>query len=270
MFSLGFSPCPNDTFIFHALVHGLVGDRCRLFREPVLADVETLNEWALEGRLEVSKMSFAAYFHVRENYVLLNSGAALGRGCGPLLIAGREWPLEEIRSKKIAIPGRYTTAATLLKLFAPECGGLVPMRFDRIMEAVTQGEVDGGVIIHESRFIYPEFNLVCLRDLGAWWEEETGCPIPLGGIAARRELGEEMIHRIDSCIRASISYGYEHPGAGRDYIKRHADELEDRVIDSHIDLYVNEFSRDLGREGRQAVDEFLRKMKEGRLGGKIQ
>lgn len=260
MLSLGFSPCPNDTFIFHALVHHLLGEDCRLFQEPVLADVETLNEWAREERLDVSKMSFGAYVHVRDRYALLNSGAALGRGCGPLLVARSEWPVSEIPDKKIAIPGKYTTAAALLKLFAPDCGKLETMRFDRIMEAIVSGEVDGGVIIHESRFIYPEFDLVCLKDLGAWWEEETGFPIPLGGIAARRELGGELIEGIDKCIHRSILYGYDHPGEGRDYIRRHAAELNDRVIDSHIELYVNEFSRDLGEEGRQAVEYFLRRM----------
>ncbi|MFO7760375.1 MAG: 1,4-dihydroxy-6-naphthoate synthase [Desulfobia sp.] len=260
MFSLGFSPCPNDTFIFHALVHDLLGEDCRLFREPILADVETLNEWALQGRLEVSKMSFAAYGHVRDTYTLLNSGAALGRGCGPLLVAGNNWPLSEIENKKIAIPGRYTTAATLLKLFAPGCTRLVVRRFDKIMESVAKGEVDGGVIIHESRFIYPDYNLVCLQDLGAWWEGETGCPIPLGGIAAKSELGSEVIEKIDNCIRASILYGYEHPGAGRDYVKHYAAELDDSVIDSHISLYVNKFSKDLGREGLEAVEEFLERM----------
>ncbi len=261
MFSLGFSPCPNDTFIFHALVHGLIGEGCNSFDEPIVADVETLNEWAIEGRLDASKMSLAAYAYVQDKYALLNSGAALGRGCGPLLVAGSEWPLEEIDSKRIAIPGRYTTAATLLKLFAPGCGRLVPMRFDSIMGAVATGEIDGGVIIHESRFIYHEYNLVCLQDLGVWWEKETGCPIPLGGIAVRRAIGEESIKGIDNCIRASILYGYGHPGVSRGYIKRHAAELDDRVIDSHIDLYVNEFSKDLGQEGLQAVNEFIDRMR---------
>lgn len=261
MLRIGFSPCPNDTFIFHGLVHGLTGAACPSFAEPLLADVETLNRRAMDRagfeRLDVSKISFHALGHVLDDYVLLRSGAALGRGCGPLLVARQPLNGRDLSGKKIAIPGRYTTAAMLLRLFNRSDYETVPMSFETIMPGVASGRVDCGVIIHESRFTYQQQGLVCLQDLGAWWEEETGRPIPLGGIVARRSLGRELILQIEDCIRASVRLAFADARLSRLYIKRHAQELDDRVIAGHIGLYVNDFSIDLGVEGIAAVNEFL-------------
>ena len=255
--SLGFSPCPNDTFIFHALVHGQACGDSLDFGEATLADVETLNEWALAGRLDVTKLSFHALGHVLDQYVLLMSGSALGRGCGPLLVARKKFSPGELPRLTIAIPGRYTTAALLLRMYSPFPLTTRVMRFDQIMPAIVAGEVDVGVIIHESRFTFQEHGLRLLQDLGVWWEQETGFPIPLGGIAAKRSLGKEKIQAIDRCIRASVSSAFASPEAGMVYIRQHAQEFDDRVIRDHIGLYVNPFSLDLGAEGVGAVREFL-------------
>jgi len=263
--TIGYSPCPNDTFIFHALLHGVVGRESGLrFAPEVLADVETLNEWAMAGRLDVTKLSFHALGHVLDEYVLLDAGSALGRGCGPLLVARQPLARAALHEKKIAIPGRYTTAAMLLRLFAPQCDNLVVMRFDRIMPAVAAGEVDAGVIIHESRFTYPQHGLALIQDLGQWWEGETGLPIPLGGIVARRSLGDEVIAAVARLVAASVRRAFAHPDESRAYIRQHAQELDDRVTRDHISLYVNDFSRRLGEEGRAAVAEFFRR---GRAAG---
>lgn len=255
--SLGYSPCPNDTFIFHALVHGLAAELGLQLAEPLLADVESLNRWALEGKLDVSKISCHALGHVQEEYQLLAAGAALGRGCGPLLVSRAPVPLAELARRPIAIPGRLTTAALLLRLFAPDCRELVPMRFDLIMPAVASGQVAAGVIIHESRFTYREHGLVCLGDLGSWWEESSGCPIPLGCIVARRTLGEERLALLERGLRTSVRMGFAAPDRSRPYVREHARELDDRVIAEHIALYVNDFSIDLGLEGRRAIDLLL-------------
>jgi 1,4-dihydroxy-6-naphthoate synthase len=255
--SLGFSPCPNDTFIFHALVHGQACGSSPAFGDAALADVETLNEWALAGRLDVTKLSFHALGHVLDQYVLLMAGSALGRGCGPLLVARENFSVAALPGLTIAIPGKYTTAALLLRMYSPVPLTIRVMRFDRIMPAIVAGEVDAGVIIHESRFTFQAHGLLLLQDLGVWWEQETGFPIPLGGIAAKRSLGKEKIQAIDRCIRASVSSAFAGPEAGMDYIRQHAQELDDKVIRDHIGLYVNQFSLDLGAEGVGAVREFL-------------
>jgi 1,4-dihydroxy-6-naphthoate synthase len=258
MLSIGFSPCPNDTFIFHGLVHGLTGPVCPSFAEPLLADVETLNVWAMEqARLDVTKISFHALGHVLDDYVLLRAGGALGRGCGPLLVAREPMAVRDLAGKRIAIPGRYTTAAMLLRLFSPAAYEPVPMSFETIMPCVARGEVDCGVIIHESRFTYQQHGLVCLQDLGAWWEDETGHPIPLGGIVARRSLGRDLNLQIESCIRESVRLAFADAGKSRSYIKKYAQELDDQVIAGHIGLYVNNFSEDLGTQGMAAINEFL-------------
>jgi 1,4-dihydroxy-6-naphthoate synthase len=255
--SLGFSPCPNDTFIFHALMHGQACGSSPAFGDAALADVETLNEWALAGRLDVTKLSFHALGHVLDQYVLLMAGSALGRGCGPLLVARENFSVAALPGLTIAIPGKYTTAALLLRMYSPVPLTIRVMRFDRIMPAIVAGEVDAGVIIHESRFTFQAHGLLLLQDLGVWWEQETGFPIPLGGIAAKRSLGKEKIQAIDRCIRASVSSAFAGPEAGMDYIRQHAQELDDKVIRDHIGLYVNQFSLDLGEEGVGAVREFL-------------
>jgi len=259
MLTIGFSPCPNDTFIFHGLVHGLTGPACPSFAAPLLADVETLNVWAMEqARLDVTKLSFHALGHVLDDYVLLRSGGALGRGCGPLLVARQPMADDrDLAGKRIAIPGRYTTAAMLLRLFSRADYEMVPMSFETIMPCVVRGEVDCGVIIHESRFTYRQHGLVCLQDLGAWWEDETGHPIPLGGIVARRSLGRDLLLQIESCIRESVRLAFADAGKSRSYIKKYAQELDDQVIASHIGLYVNNFSEDLGTQGMAAINEFL-------------
>ncbi len=264
--SLGFSPCPNDTFIFYALVHGKIDTEGVVFESPVLEDVETLNSWALDNKLDITKLSFHALGHALDDYILLHAGSALGRGCGPLLVAQSPFSLAELADKKIAIPGRFTTAALLLQMFEAGCRQLVIMRFDEIMPALAEGRVDAGVIIHESRFTYHQFGLVQLLDLGKWWEETTGCPIPLGGIAAKRTLPPETIRRVDRCLAASVRWAFQHPEQCMPYIRQHAQELDDNVIQEHIALYVNTFSEDLGREGLHAVEEFFRR---GRLAGRL-
>jgi 1,4-dihydroxy-6-naphthoate synthase len=251
--SLGYSPCPNDTFIFYALIHGRIAAEGLSFRER-LEDVETLNALARQGALDLTKVSYHALGHLRRDYALLRSGGALGRGCGPLVVARSMAAMDDLRSRRIAIPGLLTTANLLLQLHGSGFDNLVVLPFHRIMEAVVDGEVEAGVIIHESRFTYRDKGLVEILDLGAWWEEETGAPIPLGGILARRSLGAEVISRADRALRRSVEYALAHPGEARAYIKAHAQELSDTVIDSHIALYVNNFSVDLGDEGIRAVE----------------
>ncbi|MFK5925872.1 MAG: 1,4-dihydroxy-6-naphthoate synthase [Desulfuromusa sp.] len=259
--SLGYSPCPNDTFIFYGLIHGKVTCPGVNFTAQ-LEDVETLNQLALKGQLDLTKISYHALGYLRENYVLLHSGGALGRGCGPLVIAKQKTSMATLRGKKIAIPGQLTTANLLLQLHSEGYEDVLILPFDQIMAAVEQGKADAGVIIHESRFTYQQHGLEQILDLGQWWEEESGYPIPLGGILARRTLGGTLIKNIDSALRQSIEYAYAHPQEPQNYIKQHAQELDDNVIRNHIDLYVNEFSLDLGNEGVQAVNSLLRRAEE--------
>ncbi len=250
--SLGFSPCPNDTFIFNALVHGLVGCDGYRFQER-LEDVETLNRLVLAGALDVSKISYHLLGFVRDDYVLLRSGGALGRGCGPLLVARQPVPLESLRGAPIAVPGQYTTACLLLRLFDPALDNLVFMPFHEIMGAVARGEVAAGVIIHESRFTFASYGLTRLLDLGAWWERDSGCPIPLGGIVVRRELGNDVAAIVERALRASVEYAFAHPDSASGYVHAHSQELSDEVCAAHINLYVNPFSLALGLEGESAV-----------------
>ncbi|MEW6219513.1 MAG: 1,4-dihydroxy-6-naphthoate synthase [Thermodesulfobacteriota bacterium] len=255
--SLAFSPCPNDTFIFHGLAHGLLPPGSPAFTPPVLADVETLNTWALAGRFDVTKLSCHALGLVLDQYVLLEAGAALGRGCGPLVVARERLERAGLARLTVAIPGRLTTAALLFGLWAPEAKRLVAMPFSEIMPAVAAGRVDAGVIIHEGRFTFPDYGLQAVADLGAWWEEESGQPIPLGGIAARRSLGAPLIAAIDAAVRASVRLAQDTPGATSAYVRAHAQELAAPVIAQHIALYVNDFSLNLGATGRAAVRHFL-------------
>lgn len=269
---VGLSTCPNDTFIFHALLEGIVAvEGLRLV--PVFEDVEKLNRLASERRLEVTKISFHAYAHLRDTYRLLRSGAALGRGCGPLIVCRPEMADGDLRRARIAIPGRWTSATLLLLLHEPAIAQeqLVEMTFDRILEATASGEVDAGLIIHESRFTYAEHGLVERQDLGRWWEETQGHPIPLGGIIADRRLGEERIGRFDAALRASVLHAREHPEDSREFVRAHAQELSDDVTRAHIDLYVNDFTVDLGEEGLGAVDHLFRRAEEsGVIPGKGQ
>lgn len=256
--SLGFSPCPNDTFVFHALVEGLVPAGGETFSTR-LEDVETLNRLAMEEAVDVCKVSYGALPRLLDRYTLLRSGGALGRGCGPLLVARRPLSRAELAQATIAIPGVLTTANLLLRLFGPEFPAGREMVYSEIMPAVERGEIDAGLIIHESRFTYPEHGLVKVVDLGEWWERETGAPIPLGGIVARTALGEDRIAAIESAIRASVEYAFANPDASADYVRRHAQEMDPAVMRQHIDLYVNDFTVDLGAEGERAIEEVLRR-----------
>ena len=261
--TLGFSPCPNDTYIFNALVHNLIPLEQVSFASPHLEDVETLNNWSLAAKLDVTKLSFHALGHVLDDYVMLSSGAALGRGCGPLLVTRPDLSLD-LERVTIGIPGVYTTAAMLLRLYAPKALNLKIMRFEEIMPALIEGKVDAGVIIHESRFTYQDLGLILVKDLGQWWEELTGLLIPLGCIAAKRSLSEEIIREIDQAIHASIRWARNNPGQCMNYIKIHAQEMQDSVLQNHISLYVNEFSLQIGDEGKAAVSELFRR---GRAAG---
>lgn len=265
--TLGFSPCPNDTFIFYGLVHDKIGGFAE-FSPPLLEDVETLNLWAMAKRLDITKLSYHALGHVLDEYCVLSTGSALGRGCGPLLVANKQVDPESLVGATVAIPGEYTTAAMLFRMFLPGDVTLKVMRFDTIMEAIQSGEVDGGVIIHESRFTYQKLGLCCLADLGQWWEDTSGQAIPLGCIAARRSLGAEIIAEVDRMIGSSIDYARINPENCLPYIRKHSQELEKEVVNSHIGLYVNDFSRDIGEQGKEAVRVFLEKGREaGIIGG---
>jgi len=251
--TLGFSPCPNDTFMFYPLIHGLIETGGLIFSER-LKDVETLNQLALQNALNISKVSYHAFGHIRNKYALLHSGSALGRGCGPLLIARDECDPAELRDKIIAVPGRYTTAKLLLQLFDPQLINFLVMPFNEIMDAVLSGNADAGVIIHESRFTYQGFGLKKLVDLGEWWEKETDLPIPLGGIVAQRSLGVETITRIDQALRDGVTYSLANPQAATHYIREHSQEMSEAVCAEHIKLYVNDFSAELGEEGEKAIN----------------
>jgi 1,4-dihydroxy-6-naphthoate synthase len=251
--SLGYSFCPNDTFIFYALTHDRVPSGFKV--SEVLEDVETLNQWAVQARLEMTKISYHAYAHVRDRYVALRSGGALGRGVGPLIVT--KTPLESLEGKLVAIPGQLTTANLLLKLSQPESVKTIIMRYDEIMPAVERGDVDAGLIIHESRFTYAQHGLLKFIDLGEWWESVTGLPIPLGAILARRDLGPERLRALNSAVRSSLEYAYAHPSEPKAYIRQHALEMQDTVMQAHIDLYVNEYSLDVGDQGERAVHELF-------------
>jgi 1,4-dihydroxy-6-naphthoate synthase len=250
--TIGYSPCPNDTFIFYALVHGNVHVPGLEFREK-LADVETLNQMALESGLDITKISYHALGHLREQYALLRSGSALGRGCGPLIVAKPGTRLEDIKQGTIAIPGKLTTASLLLRLYDPSITNIVVMTFDRIMNAVSTGEVTAGLIIHESRFTYPLYKLEKLLDLGEWWEKHSGLPVPLGGILGKRSLGRDVLLQVEDGIRESLHYAEAHADEVLTYCRQHSQEMDETVMKSHIDLYVNDFSLDLGEEGLAAV-----------------
>ncbi|WP_456433002.1 1,4-dihydroxy-6-naphthoate synthase [Thermosulfuriphilus sp.] len=246
---LGFSPCPNDTFLLAPLMMGRLKTGFPLI--PVIEDVEALNLRAFQGELAVSKLSFHAFCHLLGRYFLLPVGAALGRGVGPLWVALPGTSLDEARSQEVAVPGLYTTATLLLKLYLPRVR-VRPMRFDQIIPAILKGGISSGVIIHEGRFVYPRYGLRLLKDLGQWWEEETGLLLPLGGFFVRAKERSQA-GRIADLLRQSLLYAWEHPAEVWDYVKDYAQEMDDEVIREHIRTYVNDFTLDLGEEGRQAV-----------------
>jgi 1,4-dihydroxy-6-naphthoate synthase len=259
--TVAFSPCPNDTFAFHALVHGLVDAPFAV--EPVLLDIEELNRRGRTGAYDVSKLSFGVLPAIGGSYRMLRSGAALGRGVGPLVVAREPRTLADAAAGTIAIPGRDTTAFLLLQLAAPGLGDVRELRYDRILAAVADGSVDAGLIIHESRFTYADHGLVQVADLGSWWEGETGLPIPLAAICVRDDVDERLGAEVERAIRASVEYAFAHPEASRAWVREHAQELSDDVCDQHIALYVNDFSIDLGDEGLAAIDRLLQRAPAG-------
>lgn len=258
---IGYSPCPNDTFIFAHLAKVSTGIRF----EPVLADVETLNEWAMEARLEVTKLSFSAFGVVRSSYALLHSGSALGRGCGPIVVSRPGRDPSDLKAALVASPGRWTTAALLLGLYLGGPPRFLHMEFSRVMECVARGEADFGLVIHEGRFTFQEKGLEMVVDLGEWWEEKTGRPIPLGGIAVRRDLGEEAAMEVDRAIKASLAMSRRAEPGTMEYVLAHAQEMAPEVVEKHIGLYVNEFTWELGPEGLEAVEELLSMAEEAGL-----
>lgn len=251
--TLGFSPCPNDTFIFDALVNGKI-DTEGLEFEPVLEDVETLNNWALEGKLDVTKLSFPALFKSAESYAILSAGSALGNGVGPLLISKTPVGKEAVGGKTIAIPGWNTTANFLLSFAFPDAQNRQPVLFSKIENSVLSGESDLGLIIHENRFTYAQRGLHKVLDLGEYWETQTGLPIPLGCISVKRSLPAELQQRIDRLIRQSLEYAFANYPTLPPYVEAHAQEMDKTVMRQHIDLYVNKFSLDLGQAGRDAIE----------------
>jgi 1,4-dihydroxy-6-naphthoate synthase len=255
--TIGYSPCPNDTFIFYALIHGKVHIPGITFQER-LEDVETLNRLALDGTFDFTKISYHALGHLRDRYALLRSGGALGRGCGPLIVAKPGTGLTDLKQGVVAIPGKLTTAYLLLRLFDPEIENILVMPFDQIMEAISQGKAIAGLIIHESRFTYPLYKLEKILDLGEWWESFSGLPVPLGAILGKRSLGQDKLLRVESGIRESLSYAQSHQQEVMQYCREHSQELDENVLRSHIELYVNDFSLDLGCEGLAAVQRLLK------------
>lgn len=251
-FTLAFSPCPNDTFIFDALVNHLIDTKGLEF-EVFLEDVQTLNEWAIAGKMDFSKISYGVWNKVRYQYQLLNSGGALGKGVGPLLIT-QPGKNKEVNEMTIAIPGENTTAHLLFSLAYPQAKKKVFKIFHEIENAVLNGEVDAGVIIHENRFTYQAKGLEKIIDLGAYWEETQQLPIPLGGIIAKKSIDPIIIQEVDSLIKQSIEYAFAQYPTIAPYVSEHAQEMSEEVMRQHINLYVNNFSLDLGIEGQTAVE----------------
>jgi len=257
--SIGFSPCPNDTFIFDALIHNKI-DTEGLDFEVFFDDVETLNQKALRGELDITKLSFHAFAHVASKYALLDAGSALGFGVGPLLICNNKELLEseelnaENSSLTVGIPGELTTANFLLGIAFPNLRNKEVMVFSEIEDALLNNRIDLGLIIHENRFTYADKGLHKIVDLGSYWEKLTGCAIPLGGIVINRNIDQEIQLKVNRLIRKSVEYAFENPKSGIDFISSHAQEMDEAVMYKHIELYVNKYSINLGEEGRKAID----------------
>lgn len=255
--TIGYSPCPNDTFIFDALVNKKI-DTGDIEVEVLLEDVQTLNEWALQGKLDATKISYGVLPLVLENYIVLPAGGALGKGVGPLLITRQNGiDTDAVHESSIAIPGENTTAHMLFSLAFPDAAKKQFTLFSKIEESVINAEVAAGVIIHENRFTYQDKGLVKLMDLGEYWETQTNSPIPLGGIVMKRSLGTDLQQRFNSLVRQSVEYAFAHYPAVTDYVKQYAQEMSEQVMRQHIDLYVNNYSIDLGEEGKAAVEVLL-------------
>jgi len=250
--TLGFSPCPNDTFIFDALVNQKI-DTEGLEFDPVLEDVETLNQWAMQGKLDITKLSFPAYFKSLNKYILLHSGSALGKGVGPLLISNKKQDTKNVEGNSIAIPGLNTTANMLLSFAFPKAKNKIPVLFSEIEDTVISGKTELGVIIHENRFTYQQKGLHKVVDLGEYWEEKMKAPIPLGGIAVRRKMNIEIQRRVDKLIRKSLEQAFANYPVITDYVKQHSQTMSEDVMRQHIELYVNNYSLDLGNDGKKAI-----------------
>jgi len=259
--SLGFSSCPNDTFIFDAMIHGKV-DTEGLEFDLFIGDVEELNRKAFSNELAITKISYNAYTRLTDNYILLDSGSALGENCGPLIIANKEFSIDDLQSKKIAIPGVNTTANLLLSVAFPEVKNKVEMIFSDVEKSVIDGSVDAGLIIHESRFTYEEKGLKKIIDLGEYWEELTNTPTPLGGIIAQRSLGNEMLQKINRVLKRSVQFAFDNPKSGFDFIRQHSQEMSEEVMYKHIGLYVNNYTLDLGEAGKKSVETLFNKAKQ--------
>jgi 1,4-dihydroxy-6-naphthoate synthase len=253
---IGLSPCPNDTFLFHALLHGGVPTRGVTW-VPVIEDVESLNERMLRGELEVTKASFAAFAHARERYAAIRTGGALGRGTGPLVVSKRKLNAYELGTARTLLPGRWTTAALLFATFHPECEVTRSLRYDRILVALERGEADAGVLIHEQRFTYREHGLHLVEDLGLRFESTTRLPVPLGGVFVRRDVPREVAGQVEQWVGESLAAARADPAASRDFVRAHARELSEGVTEAHIALYVNEFSAGYGKEGERAIARLL-------------
>ncbi|MBL4668651.1 MAG: 1,4-dihydroxy-6-naphthoate synthase [Flavobacteriales bacterium] len=254
--TLGFSPCPNDTFIFDALVHHKI-DTEELDFEVYLGDVEDLNNKAFKSELDITKISYHAYGYLTDNYVLLNSGSALGKGCGPLLICKPDIQHSLLDTLKIAIPGKMTTANFLLSIAHPEANNKTEMLFSDIENAVINGDVDAGLIIHENRFTYQDKGLKKIIDLGEYWENTTGHLIPLGGIIIKRDLPKETILKVNRILRKSIEYAFNNLAEPLEYMQCNAQEMSKEVMMQHVELYVNKYSIDLGVEGKDAITQMF-------------
>ena len=258
--TIGFSPCPNDTFIFDAMVSGLIDTKGIEF-EYILEDVETLNKWAAEGKLDITKLSYHAFLHTADQYALLHSGSALGKGVGPLLVASKPLDLKNIAGWKIAIPGQHTTANLLLSLAYPEAQDKEELVFSEIENAVVDGRYDAGLIIHESRFTYRQKGLHKLLDLGDWWEQNMRAAIPLGGIVIKRSFDKDVCATVDDIIQRSLQYAWQQYPALSEFVTSNAQEMDEEVMRKHINLYVNEYTNDIGSEGRQSIQTLFEKAK---------
>ncbi len=263
--TIGYSPCPNDCFIFDALIHGKIDTEGLQF-EVLLEDVETLNKKALQGELDVTKLSYHAYAYGLENYILLRSGSALGFNCGPLLIQDARRTMKDLNSNsKIAIPGKLTTANLLLSIAYPNLTNKVEYVFSDIENAVLLGEVDAGLIIHENRFTYQDRGLKKIIDLGEFWDSLIHAPIPLGGIVIKRNLSNNLQQKVNRLIKKSVEFAFANPESSMAYVKAHSQEMSEEVMKKHIALYVNDFSIDLGETGINAVHLLFNKAKELKL-----
>lgn len=261
--SLGYSPCPNDCFIFDALIHHKI-DTEGLEFDVQLGDVETLNRQALKGELDITKLSFHAYAYVLEKYILLRAGSALGFNCGPLLVRRSTFEVQSngMDNLKVAIPGKMTTANFLLSLAYPNLKNKIEYVFSDIEDAVLRGEVDAGLIIHENRFTYEQKGLKKIIDLGEYWDSMIHAPIPLGGIVIKRSFDTELQQKVNRLIKKSVEFAFANPQSSMIYVKEHAQAMSEDVMKKHIDLYVNKFSVDLGIEGGKAVELMFNKAKE--------